>query len=137
MTCIAYKDGVMAAESRVMLDEGIVATEDIKIHRMRGHLIGASGASNQCADFLKWFKAGSIGKAPPITDCHILIVTPDGMAHLWDEQQTLHITHPAAIGCGSRYAIGAMSAGATAKKAVDIACQFDPNCGGKIRTLRL
>ena len=41
--------------------------------------------------------------------------------------------YPNAEGSGSRFAMGAMMAGATAFRAVEIASQLDPNTGGEVQ----
>jgi ATP-dependent protease HslVU (ClpYQ) peptidase subunit len=46
-----------------------------------------------------------------------------------DEAGVTKVTHPYwAIGSGAELAIGAMAAGASSEKAIEIACQFDIHC---------
>ena len=42
-----------------------------------------------------------------------------------------------ACGTGSKAALGAMMAGASARQAVEIACKLDPNSGPPIKTLKI
>jgi hypothetical protein len=42
-----------------------------------------------------------------------------------------------AIGTGSKYALGALSAGATVKEAVEIACKYDLYCSAPIQEITL
>ena len=42
-----------------------------------------------------------------------------------------------AIGSGQEIALGALAAGATPHRAVEIACEYLPDCGGKIQQIRI
>lgn len=44
---------------------------------------------------------------------------------------------PFALGIGSDYAMGAILAGASAERAVEIACELDTHCGGEIVVMEI
>ena len=66
------------------------------------------------------------------------MIKPDGSVFLADD--SLYFSGPIecasyAIGSGALYAIGAMAEGASAERAVEVACMFDSHCGGPIVVL--
>lgn len=140
MTIVAYKDGVLAADKQCC-DAGMARTVT-KIRRLKdGRLAGASGNSSMCRRMLDWIDDGAdISKHPDTKDqCNVLVVNLDGSLDLYDEgAAAIKLEDPfAAIGCGRDYALGAMACGASAVKAVDIACRFDIHCGQGVDMLRL
>lgn len=64
---------------------------------------------------------------------HALILAADGsVTTIESELREFPLDTPAAIGSGSHLAIGAMLAGASARRAVEIACERDPWSGGAV-----
>jgi ATP-dependent protease HslVU (ClpYQ) peptidase subunit len=146
MTVIAYRDGVIAADSRVTVEgkeSGIrFFDSSIKLFRKDGCIIATAGASAPGIVFVRWY--GTRPKKPPeaITDAKVdwtcLVLDKTG---LWEWDSSLEpeqVLEPFyAIGTGCKAALGAMYMHATAVEAVQIACLIDPNCGGKVQTMRL
>lgn len=88
---------------------------------------------------LDWFNP-SAKKLPAMTgyEFYILVAPPHGHLQLWDYNGGCEpvILPFFAIGAGSEFAMGAMSAGASAREAVAIAIKWSEHCGGKITTMR-
>jgi ATP-dependent protease HslVU (ClpYQ) peptidase subunit len=134
LTVIAYKDGIMAADSRAYAGNKLWIGSKQKIRLLAdGTLIGASsthvGGSQWALD---WYAKGcpaEPGKEVNLPETFNLIaVKPDGHAFMAVNLGAL--TGPLdavffAVGSGEEYALGAMANGATAIEAVKIACRLD------------
>ncbi len=141
MTVIAYRDGVMAADSNIV-NGNIVIGEAVKIKRLHGCLVGCSGTWASAAAFFDWFeKNGTISRPPadvkieasddwPVS---VLIVKGrkvyciDGTGHPYEVKGPYF-----AIGSGAAVALGAMFAGADARQAIQAAIRHDKTCGGRV-----
>jgi 20S proteasome alpha/beta subunit len=147
MTIVAYKDGVIAADTLVC-EQTLKVGHTTKITALAGGgVAGAAGEFALAQRFLTWaaqhntceLRRFDIGEN---VDGFVgLIVTPNeyrmGEVVRYDFRgNPARIFAPfAAIGSGTDMAFGAMAAGATAKEAVAIAIQYDPYCGGDIHSL--
>jgi 20S proteasome alpha/beta subunit len=144
MTTIAYRDGVMAADTRAFAGYNAALGQKAKIRREPdGTLIGCS--SNQVGlgeAVLDWFgrgaKSDDVPKAGEVK-FSFLAVKPDGSAlYAFDG---FNLSGPInaeffAIGSGDAVAQGAMHAGASAEMAVEIACKVDVWSDMPIMTLK-
>lgn len=154
MTTIAYRDGIMAADSRICQGSAILG--DVKkCWAHEGKIYAVSGTFPKLLAVQQYIESGGRdgAEALPITDgddgseaCVIMAETSGifiyeavlrrpggGVSVSWAPLDApFH-----AVGSGAAYAIGAMAQGATAEEAVAIACRFDIYSGGRIRTLRL
>lgn len=140
MTVVAYKDGVLAADKQSTF-AGLRRTTT-KIARLPdGRLFGAAGNSSKCRALLQWFEKGDADAKYPDdkNECMVLIVNLDGSLVYYDDGPTpILLEDPfTAIGSGRDYAMGAMDVGASAVKAVDVACKYDTGCGQGVDLLRL
>lgn len=137
MTVIAYRDGVMAADSRVT---GNFVTTGIKLYRKNSRIIGFAGDLHQALVFVDWYFDNKQRK-PDLaneSDWYALVASSDGLEE-WN-----HALRPVqimdrfyAIGSGAEIAMGAMEAGASAKRAAEIACKRADGCGLPVVTMRL
>jgi ATP-dependent protease HslVU (ClpYQ) peptidase subunit len=138
MTTIAYRDGVMAADSRAYGGDKVPIGEKVKIKRLAdGTLIGASTTMVGGAGWaLAWYEAGCPVKAgdsallPEKFD--LLVVKPNGEGYVACNEAAL--TGPLqapyfAIGSGDEFALGAMAHGANAIQAAIIGARLDPWSG--------
>lgn len=135
MTTIAYRDGVMAADRSAHLgDDWIKPDRVTKIVRLSdGSLFAAAGETGVWGGLLEWFLAAEAdrGERPKIPDCDVFLLKPDGVLWFYTGAGRREVDAPfAAIGSGSPVALGAMWAGCTAKRAVEIAAKVDPWTGG-------
>lgn len=148
MTTIAYRDGVLAADSQVSSISGSRFGTKSKITRTAGGLLAAAcGDSGWVSSFLRWADQfvgapDQLGSAVPecAEESEGWLVDPrtdalwivSGGRHFWQLDAQFH-----AAGSGGRVAIGAMARGATAVEAVEIAIQFDIYTGGPVQALSL
>lgn len=146
MTCIAYRDGIMAGDGRETNqnteDESWFKVRDncIKVFKLDdGSLFGAAHSSEDIEILTRWLKQDPLCSTlpPDLEDVTALLVKPTGEFYMTEGK----IWVPAgldyyAIGSGGLVANAAMDAGATAKKAVEIACNRDLWCGGLITTVQ-
>ena len=142
MTTIAYKDGVLAFDSRVTEDDVPLGTVRKGIQTDR-FLAAAAGDLDIVHEFLKWIaddlnppKKPKLGKGEDFTGWVI-----DSSGRLTEYSKSLKPVRYSAefysIGSGANFAKGAMAAGSTAKEAVTIAAKFDPATGGDIHELQV
>lgn len=138
MTVIAYRDGVMAADSGVT-DSAFnanVGTAD-KICSVNGWLIGFAGSLVHGQLFARWMRGSK--REPTWDQFHGLVVRPDGKVLEFDHDKaplSLGTSHGIAIGPGGLIATAAMMAGADAVRAVEIAIQLDNGCAGPLKIIK-
>lgn len=140
MTTIAYRDGVLAADSQTTYGKSAEQTFG-KIACKGTVLAGAVGCSALCQKFLDWFRSGMLGCAPSMSSGedadatgiiihgpeHVLLLNKTG----WERRRAAFY----AIGSGGEVATGAMAMGADARQAVEIAALHDVYTGGPISVL--
>jgi hypothetical protein len=140
MTTIAYKDGVIAYDSRQTRNDRIVSDDAMKHQVVDGVSFFLSGAvCDEKALIAAYF--GTPSQVP--VECsgyvvdggRLLMVGHDDKTGVW--KQDLDLSNPDAIGSGSPYAIAAMDVGASAEDAVRAAMKRDIYTGGTIRTITI
>lgn len=144
MSVVVYRDGVLAADSKAyggkyQTSPGLKR----KVHRLPdGTRVGVTTCVIGMAErFVQWMEAGADPEgwgADPKPDLRAIIVRPDGQVFLCDDG--LHFSGPIetsryAIGSGAEFALGAMSMGADAVRAVEVACEHDFHSGGPVISL--
>lgn len=149
VTVIAYRDGVMAADS-LLTSNGMYQGEAVKVRDINGCLVGISGTWGVACELFSWFEdecADRI-KRPPATihvdddkyPVNMLIVNKRNGAVFYIDGLGFPQSVTSkffAIGSGANVAMGAMEMGADAVKAVKVACKYDSYCGGRIRVVKL
>lgn len=139
MTTIAYKDGVIAYDSRQTRNSAIVSDNAPKCQVVDGVSFFLSGAV--CDE--KALIAAYFGTASPVpVECSgyvvdggkLIIVGHDDKTGIW--KQELELSNPDAIGSGAAYAVAAMDMGASAEDAVKAAMKRDIYTGGEVRLFR-
>lgn len=60
-----------------------------------------------------------------------------GRLWLYEDNEPQRVRKFDAWGSGESYALGALSMGATAKEAAQVACKHSTTCGGKIHTFTI
>lgn len=155
MTTIAFKNGVIAADSRVTVDSeggGVRNFHTEKLFRRRVILNGTeqevimatAGESAPGSLFVEQFSSGkSLAEIRDVfgdsdVDFTILLVTQAGLFEVdkWCVMEPVYEPFYA-IGSGAKLAMGAMEAGVSAARAVEIACKRDPYTAPPIVTMRL
>ena len=147
MTTIAYRDGVLASDSRETAYKSRIDTDNSKkIYRVGSALVGMAGSSAQGLQMLealkkavKTRKKGEANILPSIMlkSCTALLVESDGSLWFYEKGVWMVVKEYYSIGSGSDYALAAMDAGLSAKEAVRLAIKRDCFSGGRIQTLEL
>jgi len=158
MTTIAYKDGVMAADSGVW-DNGRLVTEAVKIIRLRsGGLFGAAGDSDHRGIVKLVGGIRSPARLPSKKDLeetreevNAILVLPggevfavfnalEGMSGNHSEWRGgIECIHEGmyAVGSGGDIAMGALAVGASLVEAVWAACRYDCYTRPPVRSVGL
>ena len=136
MTTIAYRDGTIAADSCVSLeDEGSGDWQGrcVKLFKFPDMIVGLQGESTPGMVFLDWLRGGKRNRrledriVASGASFEAVVLTRKGL-FTYDHwcRPELCTTEFYAVGSGVKAALGAMHAGASARKAVEIACAIDP-----------
>jgi ATP-dependent protease HslVU (ClpYQ) peptidase subunit len=136
LTTIAYKDGIIAYDSRITEGDMIVSDSYNKKHEIGGLVIFSAGNLGCDEDFATAYitkETDAIENAQGIVVDNgelfiCTIASGEVQVYKWDKVEVR------ACGSGEPYAITAMDTGATAKEAVEYAKKRDVNTGGRVRT---
>ena len=148
MTVIAWDGKIIAADKQASRNGLVRSTTKLtktifeKPHG-RGeieYIAGFSGTEQTGLIMLSWFENGARKEDFPETQrdkntegnywSEFIAVNKDGLKYYTLWHVPLHISEKLfAIGTGDELALGAMAAGASAIKAVEIACEWDKDCG--------
>lgn len=142
MTTIAYRDGVLAADT-MMCSGGVLSGRSTKIVRRRdGTMCGAAGGATYGEAFKRWVLNGERRKPPKATQGdgwfdRGAIFRPDGKIVVFEPDGAFEVEAAYyALGSGKEAALGAMFAGADAVTAVRAAIEHDPHTGGDVTVLK-
>ncbi|HEX7046561.1 MAG TPA: hypothetical protein VF275_03180 [Gammaproteobacteria bacterium] len=141
MTTIAYRSGVLAADSQ---GTSSFKQRCQKIHKIGDSYFGIEGSLTSAYLFLEWLKQDrrdwvEAERNPPsaLSDDDsfgALELCEEGL-FLWDGKLTRVpvLVEFYAVGSGCDFAMGAMAMGADAMEAVKVAKTLDPYTGGAIK----
>lgn len=151
MTTIAYRSGVIAADSRETWESeagGTTYSECEKLFRRRigkrDVVFGTAGGSYLGLVFIDWF--GKMDKEPPsiLRDAHLeedfdVLILDRGKVYTVNHLcRPVEVVSPfTAVGSGRKAALALMHAGCGAKRAVEIACKVDPFSAPPIYTMAM
>lgn len=142
MTIIAYKDGVVAWDSRLTQGSGVLTNNWQKSKTIGAVTVWVAGDASALSEMAAWIQDRS----------YVFPLSANFGAILWDGKSLVLAGKDSnevvdfldvpmddvyAMGSGASYAIGAMDAGSSALEATKIACKRDVFCGGRIRTKKL
>ena len=145
MTVIAFKDGVMAADTQLTQFNSRVRAQKI-VRLPDGGVAGGCGSWAAAYAGLKWLAdggsdTGDEGKKllPDIDEATILIARPDGSLWLLESRfPAFPITDKfAAVGCGNDAAMMALNSGRSAVEAVHAVIQQDVLCGDPVQSMEV
>lgn len=163
MTTIAFKDGVMAADSKCTDESGAFFTRNTKITRLsNGALVGSAGDvdDREVNALLQKAKApaGKPANMPTRSELAAtktrfdgILAFPNGRVFgifIYDEDvglsssewnaQVVEIEERmTSVGSGYQFALGAMAAGKTAAEAVHVACKYDSYSQAPVREVKV
>jgi 20S proteasome alpha/beta subunit len=138
MTTIAYRKGVLAADTQMIQGTSIIGYITKIVRRDDGALCGAAGDLAWAQAFHRWFLAGEEGDPPAFDDdgCKGLVIRRRKPIEVFESCGAFEFKPPyVSIGSGKEFALGAMHAGASAIEAVKAAMAFDPSTGGDLMVL--
>lgn len=130
---------MLAADSAVF-DRGCYCGSATKAWRgPDGSIAAGAGSLGDIMTFRDWFVAGETGERPTFkSDSEAMIIRPDGRMLWFGEKAECELEGPfLAAGSGFRIAMGALHAGASAERAIEISCDLDENTRRPITVLRL
>lgn len=132
MTTIAFKNGTMASDSQ-MTGDFIDQKKFDKVYRFGDVLVGVAGNVTWIMEFLEWLQCDD--DTPYPVGMGYALVYSEGELKCFegDSHQAFVVGQPYAIGSGSQFAMGAMLSGASARKAITIACKLDELSGGEVQ----
>lgn len=137
MTTVATDGKTVAADSRCIgsyIEPGNIQ----KIWVLGKSIVGFAGDYASGLRFIEWVKGGCNPESrPELEDFNGLIVSASGVKLFCEKLVAMKSPRMSAIGSGDRIAMGAMMAGASPKKAVEIAKKLDPSTGGKVMVLEV
>lgn len=140
MTAIAYRDGIMAADSVGWKGGHIIVPVPPKIWAPKqGGLIGCAGASNEIHQFREWMRG--LNEAPDKFDkderFEAIWVKPDrSIWHCWHTLKWTPMpetTHFIPIGAEVSFMYGALHAGATAEQTVRLTIEHTDGAYGRVQ----
>jgi hypothetical protein len=151
LTVIAYRNGIMAGDSCWSEADGLIINSQNKLIRLpSGALYGGAGAPDDRALLGLLCDVEERTRLPDWTtlqganyeELEALLVLPDESVWSINGGAKGYGVCPVslpyiAIGAGAAVAIGALAAGATAKRAVDLACRHNTFCRPPVHTLTL
>lgn len=140
MTTIAYRNGILAADSMATRGGSIMPERSQKVFRLRdGRLFGWCGEAGLGVRARMHFDDPKKHDPVVTTDGGALVIGLDGS--IWTYEHGALVAAPGApfyaLGSGRGEAYGALAMGATARQAVAIAARFDNCTGGPVQWLRL
>lgn len=127
MTTVAYRDGVVACDTGVT-NSGVFVGACAKAGRIGDLLWGTCGNTAPCKAFRDWLVSGAPGECPafpPGAKAEGFVVVDGRIVTFYDIGPDVITADFYAIGSGATIALGAMAHGASAERAVEIACQLD------------
>lgn len=140
MTCIAYKNGVIAYDSQITNGDTITYDDYEKCHEVKGIKFVMAG---YVCDYQKLIGAWFGEPVTSTCECSAMVFDGETLCYAaYSEKDGLCKTpiwldRPYVMGGGSAYAMSAMDMGANAYKAVEMAAKRDTSTGGNIRTLTI
>jgi hypothetical protein len=144
MTVIAYKDGVMAADTMVSSHNSQNRAQKI-VRLPDGGVAGGCGLWTHTYATLKYLADGGdpsgekVADLPSVKDSAVLIAKPDGSLWVLEEEFPAYplLDKVASIGCGSDAALMAMTLGLSAVEAVAKVTRQDVLCGDPVQSMEV
>jgi len=140
MTTVAFKGGVLAADTQITSGSEAVEGSISKLAKCENFMGGGCGNLIDMCKFLSWVEEGADPKHfPKFTDNFTGLLVGKGgkVCFVRSDGISRPVEAPFyAIGSGEEVAKGALVAGATAGEAVQAAIHIDLYSGGSVEALR-
>lgn len=140
MTCIAYRNGVMAADTLVCVGSIKYCFAHKILKTRAGWLVGVAGDMTNLSTIFDWAQGGFKKAELELTDdVAAIIVDPEGNVWIIDVHRRRIPVHGPyfAEGGAGHIALGAMAMGAGAEQAVEIAMRHSTVTGGEVESICL
>lgn len=141
MTTVVYSNGVLAADRRITQGGEIVGDTYKKVFRTQDGWIGAwCGTVTDGYAFAEWAINTTREDMPPRGDYVGILINPKGKVFEFEHGKPLPATRRRkfyTLGSGGTAALGALYAGASVKKAVQVAQKIDSASGGGVDVIEL
>lgn len=140
MSVVVYRDGVMAADSRINIGEVHHVGMDKIARGLDNELIGVVGTISSCQKFIDWYLMSDTDEEyvepPDVEDMDALVVIDHDKVYGYFDNCVPIRLHGEyfAVGSGAEVALGALAVGATARQAVEAAVKHVSNCGEPVVT---
>lgn len=136
MTTIAASQTMMVSDS--MASDTMQKWKIEKVERINDCLIGCCGSVSDGAGFRLWLAKECKTRKPKVSkDFEALVLSPMGLFWYDDALEGMLQDGYYCIGTGAAACRGAMLAGASMKRAVEIACEVDSNSLEPVRIYKL
>jgi hypothetical protein len=144
MTVIATDGKTIAADTMMTFgSERQLGQRKLRVVQLDSisHTVLAFGGTAAVADALeRWFCGGAKPELAPKlggdASWQLLAITREGLAFYNDRvPYPCRVMPPFTMGCGGDVALGAMKAGVSPERAVEIAIEVDVNCGGEVQVV--
>lgn len=139
MTTLVYRDGVLAADSRITVGDTYLDGWR-KVRRISdGSLVGFTGSLPSGQAFIDWATNGFDGP-PPKGEYSGVLISSTGKIVEFEDGSPIAFPKRSlfqAWGSGRQAALGALHMGATAVEAVKIANKINNTTGGRVHSLKL
>lgn len=135
MTTLAIKDGVVAADTLILMNDTILQEPVDKVFKLsNGNLIGCAGNYVDLLLFFDYLEGVTDEKSlEGVQERSSLIYVDKEGISLYDSGHLIPVGKVGAYGSGSQFAYSALLMGASPREAVEVACKLDPYSGGEIR----
>jgi len=143
VSVVAWDGSILAADGQ--LTESGCKSRGVKIRRGRGGAVLAwVGGQSIGQGMARWFDYGAKKEDFPECQCggdsaestELIVALSDRTVWIYEHTaEPIQVHEPyAAWGSGAAYALGALAAGKNAREAVEIASQFDVQCGFGVKS---
>jgi 20S proteasome alpha/beta subunit len=143
MTTVAYRNGVLAADTRVMSSGWKTPIRVTKLYRIgneQGYVAATIGRRSATTMLVQWLQAGApAGFMPDLDDeSKVIVLVSHDRLRVFEAMGCFEIDAEfIAFGSGMSVANAALIMGADAKRAVEVAAMLDESTGPDVETMSM
>lgn len=139
MTTIAYRNGIIAADTQGEVNGWLIPGSASKLRRVSPNAV--AGFTGDWANFEPWLVWYAGDRSQPFDigeNSRVIVACAMHGVTIYEGKGWFRFTGPfGAWGSGWPPAVAAMHMGADAKRAVEIAALVDPSTGGDVQTMQV